>query len=290
MSARKYRPVLYEVVQRSDPQRKSAWWRFWSRGEAAPPPVGPTPDVPPAPPPLTPATTPPLTPPPLPRATAPGAVRFVGGHLHLVLGWPAFVVIGLTLLLLLAVAFQAGRQSARPRPSTADPVQTPVTGPGAATDLPQRQADRLAAEHRLRAQDVRVPTPPGGRDTTAAQPPVDPRGPIVEPPPPPPTIPDAELREGQFYVVVQHFRRSAAADAQVAADFLRQNGIPAVIRTGADLRLIAAVPFDLGQADAAAVRRERQRCDDLKAQIRALGQEFRKLHGYDFSSPREQRF
>ena len=104
------------------------------------------------------------------------------------------------------------------------------------------------------------------------------------------------LQKGYHYIVVQHFPKSRRADAEEAALFLQDNGIPCALQTGSDIRLVVTEPFQIDQGNQAAVRTEQRRANALLEQIRKLGQQFNSLRlqnglgGYTFSGCKLQSF
>lgn len=97
-----------------------------------------------------------------------------------------------------------------------------------------------------------------------------------------PAVPAVELQRGYSYVVVQHFPKRKAADAQAAALYLRDKGIPCAIWNDKDIQLIAVEPFDTGNADASVRKRASQRAESLMRNIRELGKTYFKTGRYDF--------
>jgi hypothetical protein len=87
-------------------------------------------------------------------------------------------------------------------------------------------------------------------------------------------VPPVSLKRGCHYVIVQHFGRKAT-DAEAAARFLQERGVPCAILRGNDLRVVATEPFLIRQADAAAGRREQRRANQLIEEIKRIGREFK---------------
>lgn len=256
MTARKKRPVMYEVASRSRRARRMTSWRS-----------GP----PPPPPPSSPAASAPIEPeaPPVdsPEDAEPlitESVPFMEvyeGRVFLSLGWAQWAIVAAVLLALLAGAFYAGQRSATPEapPATGTDFLTPGGDEG-----DEAVGGPLEPDHRDGGRNVR--TPIGGNEV-ARPTPSEPE-PEVDPEP----RQQPTLEPGNYYVLVQYFPRSRPEHAQAAAQFLRENGVECLILRKADLRLYAAEPFGGQQA----ARR-------LVSKIRKLGAEyFEQGGGYKF--------
>jgi hypothetical protein len=255
VAARKNRPVLYEVVGRTQP-RESVWKR--PPAPAAPPPsVG------------TPAPAPER---PSPFASVPRVrwARFSAGRLHLDLGWPGMAATGIVLVFLLVIAFDAGRRLARPGAPGSAPA--PTSGAPARV-IPDRSQAPDAGDLGSEAH------PQEGLGGEAAAPSGEP---AEEHEGEKPSESQFEFQHGYSYVVVQHFRKSQMAAAKTAGNFLGEHGVPCVIVQGADLMLIASEPLLLEQSDARAKSIAERHCEELKTKIRTLGKEYAKDHGYAF--------
>lgn len=255
MATRRKRPVLYEVMRRSQP-RDSA-----SRRRSAAPAAAPTGGT------ASPAPTAVSA-----SADRPRAIRIADGRLYAVLGWPGLGVLAVGTVFILWVMFQAGERYARSQfpagetanRTVADSAATDVEGGG----IPS--ADHRPADGGTVATPTdpvtEAPAPASPSETGAAEP-----------------QPTFEFKPGYHYVVIQHFYKSRQADAVSAARYLRANGVSCVVtpRTR-DVELIATAPFLLRQEDVDARAAERQRCDALKRQIKQIGREYAREHGYAF--------
>jgi hypothetical protein len=182
------------------------------------------------------------------------------------------------MIVLLLVAFVAGRRYESIHPSTFTPANFTL-----ATDQDADTQARLAPENDA-ASDQQTAAGPPGTDESSGQADGEATGRAS------PTPSQVTLQKGYHYVVVQHFNKDRQQpDAIAAAKFLRDNGVPCAILPGADLRLVATQPFLINQTDAAAGRNERARADRLLERIRQLGQQYNKdllkqgKKGYAFS-------
>ena len=182
------------------------------------------------------------------------------------------------MIVLLLVAFVAGRRYETDHPSTFVPA-----------DFTLESDEDAAGKTRLTAandtpSDQQTAAGPSGADGAPEQ--ADRR--TADPAPASPS--QVTLQKGYHYVVVQHFNKNRQqADAIAAARFLRDNGVPCATLPGADIRLVATQPFLVNQTNAAAARNERDRADRLLERIRQLGQQYNKdllkqgQKGYTFS-------
>ncbi len=205
------------------------------------------------------------------------AVRFVDGRLLVDLAWPGITATALMVVVLLGLAFQAGKRSAAS--AEPDPIEQTVeqTIAAAAPD----PASLLPPELRPPARDLPAPRPaervqvPVAPAPRAAEPRPEPAPP--EPPPQQETQPAFSFQPGYHYVVVQHFRLEHKDAAFDAARFLQANGVDAVVVVKkADVEVVATTPFLLKQDNRAARAAAQKACDALKEKIRTLGREFAK--------------
>lgn len=267
MATRKNRPVLYEVVRLSRRQRESSWKRRLApvpgaAGESEVPvgqePVGAEEQV----------------------EERPRAVRISEGRLYVDLGWPGMAVVGVALLFVLFIAFQAGGRFYRPQPAR-EPAPG-LLGLGhepAGAAAPDKE---IAPEHRQAAQPVVTPNLPRAEGPSG-----EPERPAAKPAEPPAS--STKLQAGYHYVVIQYFRKTEKEAAVKAAKFLRGKGVDCVIFEGVDLQLVATEPFLIMQKDANAGAAEKRRCDDLKKRIRELGKEYKEQGGgYTFKDCEER--
>ncbi len=271
MAPRKKRPVLYEVVSRSQRGRS---WKPSSRGgttteSPAPPTTEPQP---------TPRAAPaPATPPPARPTDAPRSARFADGRLYLVLGWPHLAVAAVLLFAVVIASFQAGQRSTLPpvaqdansldamlggdadRPPADEPGSTAIRPGGGSVGPIRTPLNDEAVTH--------VDPPP-----TADKPP----GPAAEDPSPAPPA----FRDDRYYVRVQCFPKRRRTAADQARDYLRSHGVPCtVVERPADLALVALEPFASQQQAQSLVRR-----------VRELGKEYFTIAGYDFGGCEPKKF
>ncbi len=258
MSARRNRPVLYEMVRHSRRPGQTARPRS---GEPAATETSSTPAPP--------RTTPP---PKTAEPTAPRTVRVIDGHVSVRLGWPGLAVLAVGAIFVLFVAFQAGARFATTQTGdladTMPPTAMPIDEPPQDTPAP------VAAHRPPRQAEVVTPRPVEQAPAQSRPAPVERTGETAQP--------TFEFKRGYHYVVVQHFRRADLNAAQQAASFLHERGVPTELRTGSDVQLIAREPFLINQDDTVARAAERRRCDALKQRIREIGKEYAKEAGYDF--------
>jgi hypothetical protein len=263
---RKNRPVLFEVVART--QR--------ARPRTTPPQA---PAAPPSPTSTSPTAVLAVTP-PTPAATPGGWRRYIpldfgGGDIRVVLSRPQAALVGVGLIVLLLAVFFIGRYSAGPLPANTFSVEDFLAA-GPAPETPPTAAP--------------APTPGRGRNGgPIVTPPVQPGEEIpvakgAPPPPLPPTeagSPEAStLAHDSYYVVVQYFRLRDRPLADAALEFLRVRGVECTIRTGSDLQLVATEAFS-----------SEQQAERLRKRIVDIGKEYRKSGGgYDFASARARKF
>jgi len=259
---RKNRPVLYEVVSRSQ----------WSRSHGGPRR----------------GAAPPVTPVDQPSASVPGrvpasasstdqdapsrGVHVQDGRIHFSLGWLQSLVIAVLLVVVLVATYRAGVHS------TLAPADNP-------DELSQILAEPVSGERPAGA----MPTPGRGRDADVSTPPSrgaqanriaeQPRpGSAVSPAPASPTFTPTP---GKYYVLVQYFSRRSQRAAEAGRDFLRSNGVAAAVVEGrGDWRLVATEAFESSAQAQRLVRR-----------IRELGAQYaRSGSGYDFAGAEARRF
>lgn len=268
--ARKSRPVLYEVVRGTARQQPPGWspgslFRQRDRSETAAPEPEPA-AVAPAPAAMrAPASEPDYS------DDSPPWFRWVDRHALLRLGWPGLTIGGAALVVLLILAFAAGRRSVQADGS-----------PGART--------QIAAETPRREEPLVKPLPT--KEVALPQ-----RAPDLEaqrqPATPPTRAPaTAEFVKGKYYVIVQFFSKSNRRHAEEARDFLSSRGIPCTIReVGPDIRLVANEAFALDEGTSAERADARRRVEALKKRIKEAGKEFVKAGGgYTFDLCEERRF
>lgn len=262
MSARKKRPVLYEVVARS---QRTPSWRATPRSQTTQPQPQP------------PTTTADTDEPASKAGPTEPAVEVAAGKLHLALGWPHLLVLGALLVVIVVGSFQAGVRSAQPASedsSSLDEILNQPPTPANADD-----AGNLETSHRPTAVHTPVHEKPAESNS---------REPTPRPTQPRPTTPESfDFRTGYTYIVIQHLPKSGAgrkAGEQICA-FLVSHSVPCTVRvgnSGRDLEVVATEAFLTRQDDSAAARRERQRAAQLQQRIRELGEEYNPIGGYSF--------
>lgn len=314
MAPRKNRPVLFEVIsrtQRSRPPKVNLPRPAASSGPPAPG-AGPTPGPAPS---QSSAGSSSSDPPPAkptmvtkfrtsgittarslrgcggggpPSRRSPWLTLSENGRVHFSLGWQELVIAGVVALVLAAGIFFLGRRTGYASTASPTPGLPPVENPGLWDSSPPAPVQQ---------EPARKPVEPLPGQNRSAR--VDtPRGPSDAPPPlvtdqrpsPPPPVPqrdeprtadvDFQPQEGAYYVVAQHFPPRYRKQAEEARDFLRGKGLNAVVRTGdRDLELVLTDAFASEQQASAAVQR-----------VRELGKEFRKAGGgYDLAGVRARK-
>lgn len=203
--------------------------------------------------------------------------EFRNGRLRVRLGWTGISGVGVCVVLLLLIAFQAGGRFYAIAPSTIDgeaELNRILAGPADPGVLNLPESERRASPRRIAtAEDVAPEDEDGGSASDA------------------PGTSGATLTPGWHYIIAQYFPNSRQRDAEKAAAYLGENGVPAAVFTsGPDIRLIALEGFLIDQPDGRAGAQEQKRCDALKARIRELGKEYARLGGgYAFDAPRERK-
>lgn len=289
MSPRKNRPVLYEVHART----------LRGKGRSFIPRTPQPPAPPSATPPAAPAVVPEAVDLPAGMAAFDGldetswsGVRYAAGRVYLALGWPHLVVLGAALLCLIVASFQAGRSSVAPprenvqqgSATLADALSaTPVQRAAPPDALPtptegSRGGDLRPGQGRGHESVVATPYPPtiSGTNTPTATAQESQRPtPVLE------TPASFTPQRGSFHVLVQYFRRAARGDADRAAAYLTENGVPAAVLEGAgDWQLVATQAFTT-EAQART----------LVDRIKSLGREyFRAGGGYSFDGAAARRY
>ena len=268
MAARKKRPVLYEVYR---PRARSAD----SSGPS--PSLADVRDV------SRPAATKDGEPAIRPRRESPARpeAEIATSRWQIAISGPTLAVLVAALVVLLAVAFAAGRRYESFQLSTAGVADTTgVVGDvvQASDEQPIAAGDDGSGAGQTNDTPLASDVPPDERADDSPSP-----------------IADAQPRQvrllkGHHYVVVQHFPKRSGRQAAVdAAAYLQEKGVACATLSGADIRLIATEPFLVSQEDAVAARRERQRAEQFMQRIRTLGQQYGKKlaqegkPGYTFS-------
>jgi len=185
------------------------------------------------------------------------------------LAWPAAVTCGAVLLVLLALAFDVGRRTG-PAPARNDdlgflslalpqgePERDPCSDGGSRVATPLRARPPVEPQSPERQQESGEPTP-GGQAAETLRP-----------------------KPGYSYLVIQHFPSRAAKAAGAARDYLRSNGVPCVlVQRGRDLVLVATEGFEL-RSGRNANAAERARADALIQRVKDFGKAYAS-HGYSF--------
>jgi hypothetical protein len=270
MAARKSRPVLYELIAQS--QQTASWTRPAQSDQATRPQIVKL------------ATT-----------TAAGDAHsgagrgalpgWIGRRVSLELSMPYMVAIGAVAIVLIALAFYAGRESGGDKNGTSAALEQALTQkPGEATTVDERPRAEPPITHRP-SRPVAVPPRPD-------QPPSEPAR-ETHPAPPAPEIPaqpeaaakPQAFESGKAYVIVQHLSKRGAGPqaAERIRDFLTAGGVPCVVHSsGPDLVVVATEPFAIDpkkRKDAGDP--ERKRAQQLMDRIRKLGEQY-VTSGYTF--------
>ncbi len=264
MAVRKNRPVLFEVVAKTQRTRRRGLSLWSATPSTAPPPAPPSP-----------AATPMSHEPPAESPSRPRTFSVATGRVHLALGWLHLTALGVLAVVILVAVYRAGARSGQPpAPSTGEldflmaepPRTTPEPQPTAAPPTPARGRPGGA---------VVTPLAPFPEPPRAAEPAATESGPPTEPP-----GESFAFVADSYYVVAQHFPRRARAAADAARDFLRSKGIECVVHGGAgDWMLVATQRF--------ATERDAAR---LQARIRELGREYFVIGRYDFKDAAARKF
>ena len=263
MNPRKKRPVLYELVARS--QRSRGWSGAArptsSRAQPSPPTTGPTP-----------ATT---------GSTAHDqdsyapdrAVRISDGRLRLTLGWGHILVAAAFLGALGAGAYLIGQ---RTPPNTTPSDLSSILTAAPETDAPATDEPTAPG----------VTQQPMGRGAITPPRPGRPAEAESEAPPPPPvniTPPEPfDFESGRYYVVAQFFRRRDRDAAYAAQRFLQSEGVACIVHQGPlkDWWVVADESF--ASSDAAR---------NLIDRIKEAGKTYAKDgNGYDFAECQARKF
>ncbi len=189
--------------------------------------------------------------------------------------WRTQAVAGCVLIVVLAFAFFAGRFYERA-----------VSAGTSAENAPAEKSDAALAPRPVATEPPRVVfVEPGSPAATGD----DASPPAAGEKPQTPTDPSANepkqvvLQRGYHYLVIQYFPRSRRSDAEKAAAYLMQNGVPcALLDRPRDIQLLATEPFLVKQNDAAQARSERARADTLNQRLREIGKSYQPIGGYDF--------
>lgn len=272
MSTRKKRPVLFEVRRRGPvsgwkPRNSVAVQQILDATAARA--GSPIPD----------------------EAGAPESVLYdpARGGMEVTLRWPALALVGAAALLMMLLSFYFGQQFGRAR---APRENLPLDGREAALKAPSRGGGEGVAsiQSAPRWTEPDAPLVPG-RGSGAGGTPPDARPGAADSTEPPkaPDAPVFEAQRGMYYIVIQHFPKGHRTDAERAGAFLKANGIDCALLTGADLRLIATDAFDRDNKNAETRKRELQRIEGLKRQVRELGKQYARDGGYAFDQPSAQK-
>ncbi|MCG3127536.1 MAG: hypothetical protein CHACPFDD_02398 [Phycisphaerae bacterium] len=250
-------------------------------------------------------------------------LRYAAGRFQLEFGWIGLSGALLALLLLLLVAFQAGARFAGGSPAgaadgkleaaRAAPPNESVTHlpeaerrpAGRRIATPPRNDDKarrpaVSAERRANeSAERKPPEKPEDKSAAPAEKPAatpDPGAPNApaEPPrasdatagPPAATadVSESAVRErGYHYLIVQHFPKSKLDQAQQAARYLAEAGVPAAIaRQGSDIVVFVNQQFALEHKDKNVGQQERARLEETRRRVRELGKAYARKGGYAF--------
>ncbi len=296
MSARKFRPLLLEVASRKGTVESPPSRAMGRPAPVAPPATAAPPTLPArgfadgtrAAPPCEPASgadtvLPALDAEPQPAgasAGSPGGLldAFIafGQWLSSLTEWRAQAVAGCVLLVVLAFAFFAGRMYERVVSTGAAPQKTAQVGQDSSGESPATPPAEPARVVLVEPRDP-APTESGEASTGANEVPEAPAAPPADGPR------QVALERGYHYLTIQFFPRSKRADAEKAAAYLTQNGVPcALLDRARDIQLLATEPFLITQNDASQAKRERARADELNRRVREIGKAYQPIGGYDF--------
>ncbi len=212
----------------------------------------------------------------------PPLMEWSQGRLHLSLGWIHFVVLGVVFVAVVAGVFQAGRRSATPAPANSGTLDEVLSG------LPEQAPNGSADSGR---SEPRLPPKPGGAGAVT---PLR-QGQAEHPAEPDTTEPNEtadlgptqtfDFKPGYSYVIVQCVSRTAVGlkYAEGIRDFLVSKGVDCAIhRRERDAIVLVTEPFLTKQSNAAAARQEKDRADQLVARIKELGKEYNLIGRFSF--------
>lgn len=267
MAARRKRPVLYELVARTERARS------WTAPRPVPPPEVEAP-------PTTPAPLESRDEAPAPAGDAERNVIWLDGRLYLALGAGHLTLLAALLVVLLVVAFEVGQRNARP-PTVPPPTQDVDsilgqsvdrdTTPSEVDPAPRAPVRPPAVPQRPREAQPAPQQTPAPRPAPTPAPQTSPQQ--MPQPTPAPTPARVTLEAGKYYVFVQYFPKSRRQAAEAARDFLRSKGVECVVHDQPDdLALIATRAFDSSEQAQLLIR-----------SIREYGREYGPRGGYDFS-------
>ncbi len=279
MTPRKNRPVLFEVIARTQRAR--------GRGFSVRPATPAQPAGAPGAPTGSGAAEPGFRPVP-PRPYAPLEFFSVeNGRLCLSLGWPHLAIAG-AVIIGLCVAFYFIGRSGRSVPSApVDNSAVAAAGQPVQRPVPERPAPKPGSS-RGNAPAVNLRSPAGEEPPAAKAP--EPPARAAQPQPGPAQLPpqaarqpaavpkqpepEPKLEAGAYHVVVQHFPASRKEEAEPARAFLASRNIPCVIKEGArgSVLLIAGQAF-----------KSEEEAQGLVAKVLEAGKEyFKTTSTYDF--------
>jgi hypothetical protein len=279
VATRRKRPVLYEIVRHTRRTSDVGWRKSHFRTES-PKRVPLEPLRASSAPGLRPAAVAVEAPRPLaaPESSAPvstaRSIHFAAGRLLIDLAWPGITATALLAIVLLALAFQAGKRYVKPAESVPAAQKVAAVNPADPAAPVRRESAPISAavpSHRP-PEKAQTPTVPA----RAAEPPPAP-APAAEPADDQTNQPAYAFKPNYHYVVVQYFPLEHKEVASDAVRFLQANGVDAVIvPKKSDVEVIATQPFLLKQKDRNAQIAAQKACDALKERIRTLGREFAK--------------
>lgn len=153
-----------------------------------------------------------------------------------------------------------------------------------AVESTERRPPEKPEEKPAAGSDKAAAAPEGG----GANPPAEPaRGsePVAAPPAASANdVNESGVRErGYHYLIVQHFPKSKLDQAQQAARYLAESGVPAAIaRQGSDIVVYVNQQFALEHKDKNVGQQERTRLEDTRRRVRELGRTYARKGGYAF--------
>jgi hypothetical protein len=192
----------------------------------------------------------------------------------------------------LGLADELGKsRPATPAPSVAnDKKKDTPKPPDKPKDAPKQVVDKPLTAERAKSPETHILANPGGEpgpDVKNKKETPDPKV-SKEAAKPSSEIEKAAktyvLEPSKYYIQVQCFPKGRDVDANKAAAFLLDNGVPVTILTRkvGDIVLYACEPFSIKGVDAATAKAEKARAEDLKKRIKALGRQYAKEGRYSF--------
>lgn len=282
MPPRKKRPVLFELIGRSQRRGKPPLTRPAPtlaplKPASAPPPAAPAPrQIPP-----TAARTPPTSTPPRPSRQPIDWSAWIPVDALPLAPWMRWAFGGVGVVVLIALAYYIGTLTLpKPAPKSSS-LDTILTSPAdTATEQPgggSSETPQVSGAHRSGAAAV-TPAPPPTEPTR------DDPAPAPTPPPAETShAPNFEFKSGYNYLVVQHVKKKDRDAAERIRDYLVSNGVGCVVvDSGPDVVVICVDAFPPTSKNKSKAAAESKKKKEYSDRIRQLGREYAVPTGYSF--------